>query len=157
MRRNRQRIKPASLLITPMIDMFTVILIFLIASYSPEASKVKKSEQIRLPKSSLTLNKAPRLQLEVTPSYVQLNGEKVAGLNPQDPQSQNWSALKTQLVAAAQFDDKGKLKDEPILVMADKSTSYEFVERTISYVASSGFSEVYFLTEQEDQPREVLP
>lgn len=157
MRKTRQRIKPASLLITPMIDMFTVILIFLIASYSPEASKVKKSEQIRLPKSTLTLNKAPRLQIEVSPTYIYLNGQAVAGLVPQDPSAQNWLALKNQLVASAKFDEKGKLKDEPVLVMADKATSYQFVEKAISYVASSGFSEVYFLTEQEDQAREVLP
>lgn len=142
-KRNRHRSQSQStLMITPMIDMFTVILIFLIVSYAPEQSKIKVSENITVPKSPLKLKKVPQVQVEVTENYIMINGERLQSLKPSQAQLSDWKVFKDRL-------SDMKQKDEAVLVMADKSTNFAHVDRAIAHLASAGFSEVYFLTETE--------
>lgn len=131
-------------MITPMIDMFTVILIFLIVSYAPEQSKIKISDQIEVPKSSIKLKSVPKLQIEVTDSYIMINGEAVAGLDPKQASVQQWQSFSSRV-------DKIKTKEEAVLVLADKTTNFAHVDRAVAHLAKAGFSEVYFLTESEEE------
>lgn len=149
--RKRHRPKAASLMITPMIDMFTVILIFLIVSYSPEAAKIKKSDEIRLPKTDMKLTKAPRLQVEVTANQVLVNGQAISDSAESPNTIKTWKKLKQVLQEKALKDEGGKQKDEPVLIMADKDTSYQTIDSAVGSIGAAGFSEVYFLTEQEQK------
>lgn len=153
-RRRRQRAKPQSLMITPMIDLFTVILIFLIVNYSPEAAKIKKSSDVKLPKSTINLNKVPHIQVEVGQDYISVNGEKIAGLAPTLAAGEPWVIFKDTLKRVSKKEEDGKAKDQPVLVMADKSTSFNHIDRTVAYMAAAGYSEVYFLTEKQDETQE---
>lgn len=139
--RRKKNLDTPGLMITPMIDMFTVILIFLIVHYAPEHARIKKSEGIKLPKSTLDMAKVPHVQIEVAPDYISLNGERVEGLNPT---SSNWKVFSEKLKALSK-------SDEPVLIMADKDTSYRLVDLTVAHLAVAGFSEVYFLTEKEEK------
>lgn len=147
-KKRRQRQKTSPLMLTPMVDMLTVILIFLIVHYSPETAKIKKSSDIKLPMSELALKKVPRIQIEVNDQQIQFNGLPLQGLKPADDRSASWKPLKDAL-------DRGSVKkDEPILIMADKNTSFVYVDRTVGHLAANGFSEVYFLTEQDEKTKE---
>lgn len=146
MKRRQRRVEATSLMITPMIDMFTVMLIFLIVSYAPEQSRIKKSDNIRLPKSKLELAKVPHIQIEVGSDYLSLNGQKLEGLNPSSDKRSVWKILGTSLKSLER-------SDEPVLVMADKETSYRAVDLAVAHLAAAGFSEVYFLTEKEEEKR----
>lgn len=144
MKIRKHRLTTPALMITPMIDMFTVLLIFLIVSYAPEQSRIKKSEHIQLPKSKLDLSKVPQIQIEVSTDYISLNGQKVEGLNPSSSEGSSWKNLGTSLKSLSR-------SDEPVLLMADKETSYRLVDLTVAHLAAAGFSEVYFLTEKKEE------
>lgn len=147
-KKRRQRPKTSPLMLTPMVDMLTVILIFLIVHYSPETAKIKKSADIKLPMSELSLKKVPRIQIEINDQHIQFNGLALDGLNPSDAHSASWKPLSEALA-------RGSVKkDEPILIMADKNTSFVYVDRTVGHLAANGFSEVYFLTEQDKKAKE---
>jgi biopolymer transport protein ExbD len=143
--KNRRRFaESTNLMITPMIDMFTVILIFLIVSYAPEQTRIKKSAGISLPKTSLNLEKVPQIQVEVSQEIVSLNGSPIQGLKPSGSNARAWTKFKSQL-------DALQRSDEPVLVMADKGLSYDIINMTVAHLAAAGFSEVYFLTDKLEE------
>lgn len=144
----KPRRKAPGLVLTPMIDMFTIIIVYLIVNYAPEASKIKKSENIKLPKSSMALQKVPPIQLEVTAESVKINGTSIEGLSPQDATPEAWVALGSKLAEL-------KKKDHPVLLISDRGTSYGHVDRAVGQVAAAGFSEIYFLTEESKAPKEA--
>jgi biopolymer transport protein ExbD len=139
-KRRSRRPQSASLLITPMIDMFTVILVFLVVSYSPETSRIKKSAEIELPLAEAKLDRLPQLQIEVTEAYVMVNGERLDNT----PDSKMWPALQERL---DRFRESNPEKAS--LVIADKTTPYRMIDKAVSHLSASGFSEVYFLTQEE--------
>ncbi len=128
-------------MLTPMIDMFTIIIVYLIVNFAPDAAKVKKSDNIRLPKSPMALNKVPPIQIEVSQEQVLINGTKIEGLQPQSATPEAWYILSSKLKEL-------KTKDHPVLVISDRNTNYGVVDKTVGQVAAAGFSEVYFLTEE---------
>jgi biopolymer transport protein ExbD len=139
---HRRRLKKSTgLMLTPMIDMFTIIIVYLIVNFAPEAARVKKSDHIQLPKSPLSLNKVPPIQLEVSSERILINGQELSGLRPQDASIDAWIALGEKL-------KNMKTKNHPILVISDRATSYKLIDRTVGQVASAGYSEIYFLTEE---------
>jgi len=142
MKIERFKAKNPTIMLTPMLDMFTMILIFLITAYAPEETKIKKSENIHLPMSMAKLTKIPHIQIEVTKDYVKVNGTSVTGLIPETGNSESWSVLKAHLSQL----DKAE-KKEPVLLLADKETSFRWIDRTVAYVAAAGYGSVYLVTE----------
>lgn len=143
--KRRSRSKVTGLMITPMIDMFTVILIFLIVSYAPDEARVKKSEELVLPKSELQISKMPKIQIQVTDTDIRLNGSRIEGIKPNENNSKSWAILKEAL------NKNFKDKRQPVLLIADKDTSYAYIDRAVGFVAAAGFGEVYFLTETVEE------
>jgi biopolymer transport protein ExbD len=138
-----------------MLDMLTVVLIFLIVNFSPEKAGIKHSAEIQLPKSDMNINDVPRIHLELTRQEIKLNGAMVEGLSPNMPDaSLAWDALRLKLdeftAALRSAPEAASAKAEPILLIADKETPYEFVDRTVAHLAAGGYSEVYLLTYREE-------
>lgn len=136
-----------ALTLTPMLDMLTVVLIFLIVNFSPEKAALQqgqRSPQVQLPKSDIELNQLPKLQIEVTKDFVKLNGHKIEGLIPATAEAQAWDVLKQELTKLASLE-----QDKTILLVADKDASYELVDRTVAQLASYGFGDVTLLTMKE--------
>lgn len=146
MKTRRRFSDSTNLMITPMIDMFTVILIFLIVSYAPEQTRIKKSSGLSLPKTSLDIEKVPQIQIELNASAISLNGSPIEGLRPSSLDKKLWSRFQTQL-------DALNRSNEPVLVMADKELPYQAIDKTVAHLAAAGFSEVYFLTEKLEEKK----
>lgn len=67
-----------SLNITSMMDMFTIILLFLLKSYSADGSMLTSSEKLILPNSISTEKpKNVKLQLAVTPDFILLDNKTI--------------------------------------------------------------------------------
>lgn len=136
-RRRRHRNQATALMITPMIDMFTVILIFLIINFSPEASKIKRSTKIELPQTEKQLEEVAKLQIEISHSDLRLNGE-VLGSLASDKLEATYASLRSKI-------SKGS---EKALLMADQGLDYKFIDRTVATLAAEGIGQIYFLTEK---------
>lgn len=154
--RRREQIKvSSSLMLTPMLDMLTVVLIFLIVNFSPEKASIKETANIQLPKSETQLSEVPKIQLELTKDSIKVNGESIEGVNPSMTAAGSWDGLRRKL---AQFETRAAeektqdvvIKKDAILLIADRETPYEFVDRTVAHLASNGYSEVYLLTQHEE-------
>ncbi len=95
-RRNRSK-KPPSLVITPLLDMFTIILIFLIVSFSAEDYDFKLDETVALPTSSSRTTFKPSISVAISKSGVLVEGEKVVAL--------------TDGKAAAEYYERGEIPE----------------------------------------------
>ncbi len=141
-RQHRYNYKFNKMMLTPMIDVFTVILIFLLINHSIDKSELEQNIQVKLPESEVLLSDLPRIRIEITDNQLRLNGKELEGYVPSNPKT--WNILRASLQDLSP-------KPEPVLIISDKETSYRYVDRTISQLAAAGFSEVYFLTEKSQK------
>lgn len=149
MRLRRHRVNMtmgSSLMLTPMLDVLTVVLIFLILNFSPEKSQIQLSENIQLPKAEAKLTTIPRIRLEITPTAIKVNGDAIEGLTARSTDRAQWEKLKAKLKEMG--DDSHQ---EGILLVADGETPYDDIDRSVARLAALGFSDVYLLTQMEAQ------
>ncbi len=144
--------------ITSMVDMFVILLVFLIKSYSTSPVQVAPSNDIRLPSSVSETNPVDVLKLMVSKSGVFVEGQKVVELDGGtidkkflDPTDADYipelfkhldeQAKKTQDIAkvnnTVQFEGK-------ILVQADKDLHYSMIKKVMHTSAVAGYSDVKF-------------
>jgi biopolymer transport protein ExbD len=146
MKIERLKTKAPTLMLTPMLDMLTMILIFLIASFAPDEADLKKSPNIQLPASLHKIEAMPHVQIEITKDYVKLNGTSIDGLVPETGDNKAWAILKAKL-EDLQKNAKDPEKRDPILLLADKGTAFRYIDRTVAHLAAAGYGSVYLVTE----------
>jgi biopolymer transport protein ExbD len=147
-----------ALQITSMIDMFTIILVFLLKSYSSSAVNVETSQTMRLPSSTSTEQAVEALKLMVSENGIFVDDKLVvsvskggidkASLDPKDAkfipllyQSLLEQAQKTKNISkqneTVAFDGK-------VIFQGDQGLSYQ-VLRKVMYTASlAGYTDFKF-------------
>ena len=70
----------AKLNLTSMMDMFTIILVFLLKTYATEGQLLQPSESLTLPKSNITTPLEMALDIVVSKKVVMLNDKKIVEL-----------------------------------------------------------------------------
>ncbi len=143
-RRRESTAMGSSLMLTPMLDVLTVVLIFLILNFSPDKNKVEVSDSLVLPKAEMELKEVPKLRVEVTQESIRINGKIVEGLTAQSTDKSLWEAVKVKMRSIV-----GEDSNVPVLLVADAETPYDHVDRTVARLASIGFGDVYLLTQVE--------
>jgi len=71
---------PFALTMTSMMDMFTIILTFLLKQYSTDTTNINQSDVLRLPVSTSDLNLEPAVQIQITKAGIMVNDEFVVEL-----------------------------------------------------------------------------
>ncbi len=78
--RSRKKKKPPKLMLTSLLDMFTIILIFLIVSFDAEKKEFTLHDDVALPEAEDGVAITPAANLVITPNAVIMNGESVVEL-----------------------------------------------------------------------------
>lgn len=73
----RKRNVQVSLKLTSMIDMFTILLVFLLKSFSAEGQIVTISPDLRLPESTAQKSPEPASTIAITDEWVLLDGDQI--------------------------------------------------------------------------------
>jgi biopolymer transport protein ExbD len=74
--------------IYPMMDMMTILLVFLIMSFASGAAEVVQSEELEIPVSTSKVEAAEALSIVISSSEVVLEGKRVLSLrNVQQPEA----------------------------------------------------------------------
>ncbi len=160
--------------ITSMMDMFTIILVFLLKSYSTEDISVAASDDLQLPTS--TALKAPELAVNVvvSKSEIVVDGVKVLDLtrvpDPDNP-GKEWPAVpedekKGQLISrlydrllekaeAAKALGKASGREEHefkgrILLQCDKSLPFSLVREVMYTAGQAQFGEFRFVVYKQE-------
>jgi biopolymer transport protein ExbD len=151
--KNRTQSEEMSLQITSMADIFTILLVFLLKSFSTGSVNVTPTNGMLLPQANGPEAAIEALKVEVSQDAVQIEGHPVAPLHqfafePSDLQNNNTSQSLTKalekerqrqlLIAQANSDVK---VDPKIVVVADQRVPYGTIKTVLASAAVHGYTD----------------
>lgn len=147
--------------LTAMVDMFTVIVIFLLQNFSASGEILFMQKDLKLPdaEQSITLSERGPV-VTLFDNEVLWEGERIGSLgelNDKEPGipeltkrleavKKREEELKARSGAAAKPEDAGKPFDGHIIVQADVSTDFKLVRNAIFSVNKAGWVHIQFAT-----------
>jgi biopolymer transport protein ExbD len=142
-----------------MMDMMTIILLFLLKSYSTTGALATQSESLKLPESVRTAKPKKELNVSVAKDAILVNEQIVlqtADVTPNEvliPQL----GLKLREYAQSQKDleiEVGKEFTHEVIIQGDESISYELLFRVMYTCGQSEFNKMRLLTVSRAAPVE---
>lgn len=156
-RRGANTAIPLRLQITSMMDMFTIILIFLLFSFSTEPDIPQLERELRLPQSSADLTYNEGLKLVLTQNRLLLGDEiivlvedgKILDFNPLKPEeSELYTRLKYFLKKAERMSES-EIKNRPIHFLCDKRLPFQTINHVVKAAAGAGYPNFKFTVLQK--------
>ncbi len=138
----------AGLNLTPMIDMMTIILVFLIKSYSVSPSYLTPTQEIKL-STTTSENMAPdRAVLIIGKNGILIEGKNVVPFKNGTPDKAYFSqdtipALYNALVEVAKRSTQ-ESSSGTIILQADKGISFDFLRPVLRTVGVAGYHDIKF-------------
>jgi len=124
--------------LTSLVDVLTVLLIFLIHSFSAEASDVNPVESVNLPESSSKKSPRDMASIEITPRDIQVNGMHVATLKSVKDLGPELE-IDRLYKELTKIDMTGDKKE--VMIQADKSIEFAVVKKVMYTCSKAGASE----------------
>jgi len=152
-RKSRQYGEPSDLSLTSMMDVMTIILVFLIKQVDTEGQLVTAAENLVLPVSTST--KTPKevsLGLIVDQEWVLVDGQQIVKTSIVSEQDslmvealdailrEKRETEKAALLAKGESDEGGG----NVIVQLDKNTAYDIMFKVMATCGASGFTNVAF-------------
>ena len=151
-RQRSNKFVPPKLMITSMMDMFTIILIFLLFQFSEKPESVQLLKDIELPKSTARMDHEENIRLVLTLNELHLGDEiiaqvkkgRIAGLDPKNLQeSALFRRLHAQFAETALQADDAQPKNH-ILFLCDKRHSFKTINTIVKTAALAGYPNFQF-------------
>lgn len=150
--------------ITSMVDMFIIILVFLLKSFSTSPVNITPSEHLRLPQSTATTNPVDTIKLIVSKSAVFVEDVKIVDMingnvdkNQADPTDKKFiRALYEELdKKARKSKELAKINDTVefdgrVLMQIDRHLPYAALEKVIYTSMLAGYYDVKFAVVSKD-------
>lgn len=157
-RRREKSRKPvyASLFLTSMVDMFAILVIFLLQSFSSEGEIIVLPSGIQLPEASNTgvLERAPSIVIgmeeimfegEVIAQTNDLRGREDWALQPLQEALQNYKKdLEAQAIINRELEEEDEEDRQKINISADRRLEFEIVKKVIYNAGFEGFPDFRF-------------
>ncbi len=176
---NSRRSSVTGLSLTSMVDMFTILVVFLLMNYSSTGEIIYIPKDVKLPKASQTKELKPAHIVTLTQTDVVLDKDTVAKLDDVKAQK-DWMipALRDHLVAALKLDEAKNKENQAIrrslpgapkpdgakeatdannakkiTVQADKDQDFLTIKKIMFTVTEAGAEEINFaVMKKEDKP-----
>lgn len=150
--RRRRKAKP-SLMLTSLLDMFTIILIFLIVSFEAEDYDFRLNPDLKLAESSARSVFKPAVNVAVTRAGVLVQDEQVAPLTAGEADAAAYDAGQIPAVtealervrAARLASPEAEVDEEIIMLQADAGLEYRTLYLVMRSARLAGYSK-YRLT-----------
>ena len=134
-----ERVRPLPL--TSMMDMLTIILIFLLLNLTPDYAANQVSKDIELPTAVKGTDPVGAHRIEISMNELLMNSEPVAPITEGRVDEAALAALTSALTP--HFDENQE-KSEPVVLLADKRVPYETVDSVLKAAGMAGFPDFRF-------------
>lgn len=141
--------------ITSMTDMFTILLVFLLQTYSTSEVQIDIDSQVRLPSSNTELNPTPGVKVILTKNELKIDRAVISKLenlsfNENDLEAHDNEFIKPlfqelQKINAGK-DEKDPKKVTQILLQADRELPYNLVRKVFYTASMAGFPQMKMIT-----------
>ncbi len=142
-----------SLNMNSMMDMMTIILLFLLKSFSTEGALITPSENLRLPNSTADEKAKKELMVSVTKKEILVNDQPLVPINASTvPKDQMLiPALAAKLAEYAQQEreleiEVGKEFTHQVVIQGDYQLPFELIMKVMFTCAKSEFYKIRLLT-----------
>jgi biopolymer transport protein ExbD len=150
--KHSRKITPPKLIMTSMVDIFTFLLIFLLASFSDHVARFSIDGSVSLPKSAAKSDFKDNIRIVVSENTVWLGQDVVAqvkdgavvGLDVNKPKS---SVLYHKLVQCREKEEQSTTDTKEknlILFLCDKRLSFKTINSIIKTAGLAGFPNFQF-------------
>ena len=134
-----------------MMDMMTIILLFLLKSFSTEGALVTASEELKLPESILGEKPQKELQVSVTKEAILINNNELMPVADVDPFSALIQPLYLALAEIAQEEkqleiDYGTEFKHAVIIQGDEGIPFEMLFKVMYTCSKSEFYKMHLLT-----------
>jgi len=155
--KGRKRTTHFTLKLTSMIDMFTILLVFLLKNFSAEGQIMSVAPDLRLPES--TAQKAPERAsiIAVTNDFVLLDGERIAKINDVVASDKLLiPELMSELQKKRQLSEKiGQIHSQmaftgKISIQGDRELPYLVIKKIMFTCGQVGFNEMMLAVSKPD-------
>ncbi len=143
--RRAQRRVPlrVDLQITSMMDMFTIILVFLLTFFDPEQAE---TPVLVLPAVAASGAEKPGIRVEIRKNAVAIDGAEVLALDGSGGLVSG-TELQGRVLVAVQQALEGREADKGLVVAIDRSVPYAVVADVLASANAAGFTEYRFVVE----------
>ena len=156
----------ADLQLTSMVDMFTLLVIFLLSNFNASGDVLFMSKDIQLPTAShgTEIERAP--VVAITDNFIGLEGQKVVDVDQiAHDEILNIQALEDQLRDLKKREEFVHQNDKDhqfagkVNIQADKRTHFKIIKRVMYSCAMAGFGNINFaiLAGKQDKPAAGAP
>ena len=156
-KKRSKKFVPPKLMLTSMMDMFTIILIFLIFSFSEAPQDLKLDKDLELPTSSTKAEYQEAVKIVLSQKELRLNDEVMAlvegrgitGLRDNNLEDSSlFQRLKT-FRAESETTEDGQVPPTHILFLCDKSHSFKTINTVIKTAGLAGYPNFQFAVLEE--------
>lgn len=134
---------------TSLVDMLTILLVFLLKSFSVEGNLVAAAEDLQLPESSSEVRPVPTVNVEITTTSVNIDGNLVVPLGEVlASDSLCIAELETGLNDIARATGRTDGPNE-VTIHCDKRLGFEVIKKVMFTCAQAGFSDFSLLVLKE--------
>ena len=140
-----------SLNMNSMMDMMTIILLFLLKSFSTEGALVTPSDELKLPESIMGEKPKKELQVSVTSQGILVNNNPLMSMSEVDDQSVLIQPLYNALAKVAQGEkqleiDVGKEFTHTVIIQGDQGIPFEMLYKVMYTCSKSEYYKMRLLT-----------
>lgn len=143
--------------ITSMTDMFTILLVFLLQTYSTSTVEILPEDGLRLPQSSSNTNPVESIKLVVSKTLIKIDKTKIADMKNSDFESKDVDPNDSNFILPLfneldKLAKDEKLKNDPavkegrILLQADAELSYSVLRKVMYTASMAGFPQLKLVT-----------
>ncbi|MNL53803.1 Biopolymer transport protein ExbD/TolR [compost metagenome] len=138
-----------------MTDMFTILLVFLLQSYSTSLVEITPENGLRLPSSASMSNPTEAIKLSLSTEALKIDQLKVADVKNNTFSAQDLEDKDTNFIKPlfAELDklaktqaDKTYVKEGKILLQADKNLPYATLRKVMYTASMAGFPQLKLVT-----------
>ena len=134
-----------------MMDMMTIILLFLLKSFSTEGALVTASEELRLPESLMGQKPQKELQVSISSAELLINNNALMPMSDVDPFSvliePLYNALALRSREAKQLEiDYGTEFTHAVIIQGDQGISFETLFKVMYTCSKSEYYKMRLLT-----------
>jgi hypothetical protein len=139
-------------MLTSMMDMFTIILIFLLCSFSDDPRTLDGVKDVDLPRSTAEIGYSDSIQIVLSQEQLKLNddvmadveNEAIVGLDPDNLKESSLYRQLRDLYDEAKTDEGEESEPKHVLFICDKSHSFKTINMVIKTAGLAGYPNFQF-------------
>lgn len=143
--------------ITSMTDMFTILLVFLLQTYSTAEVQLVPDSDLRLPSSATLTNPVEAIKISISSKALKLDQTTIAEVKnadflAQDLEDKDSNFIKPlfaeldKIAKSEDLKDKEHVKEGRILLQADKDLPYSTLRKVMYTASMAGFPQLKLVT-----------